>query len=482
MKLTSSKDAVASVRAGVLIFPVFEGDLVSRSPLKEIEKALPGTAAALESGRIASLPNETTFWPGGDLNCDGVLFVGAGKRAEANTDVMRRVYGTAARSLRKKASSAAAVLRSDSHAQVCVEGILVALLQPDLYRSSRSETILSELLVLGSGDVSKAIESGLAIGEATNFCRTLVTMTPNDLTPTTLAAQASDELTPLGVTVKTLKGKELAQFGGLNGVSKGSSEPCVLITMDWAPAKARKSPVLGLVGKGVTFDSGGLSLKPSEGMTWMKGDMAGAAAVIAAMKAIATLKLPIRVKAACPATENMPSGTAIRVGDVLNMYSGKTVEVLNTDAEGRLILADALAWMGEQGVTHMANAATLTGSVSVALGPVCMGVMGRPDSWVDKVLRACRKAGEPAWPLPVYAEYGEALKSEVADIKNIGGRAGGTITAAKFLEAFVPDEIPWAHLDIAGVAWDDGKAFRAKGASGVAVRSFVQLAQDLSKA
>jgi leucyl aminopeptidase len=249
----------------------------------------------------------------------------------------------------------------------------------------------------------------------------------------------------------------------LLGVAQGSDEPPVLITATYEPPRARRSTVLGLVGKGVTFDSGGLSLKPAEAMTWMKGDMAGAAAVIGALRAIAELKLPITVKAVIPATENMPSGKAIRVGDVITLHSGKTAEILNTDAEGRLILADALSWLAGQGVTHLVDAATLTGAIVIGLGHTTIGVMGRPDAWVNRVCAAARKGGERAWPLPMYPEYKEQIRSDIADMKNIGGRPAGSITAAWFLAESVPADIPWAHLDIAGTAWKSGAD---KGATG----------------
>ncbi len=283
-----------------------------------------------------------------------------------------------------------------------------------------------------------------------------------------------------GLTAKVFDFKEVQKRGMklLQAVGQGSDRKPCMVHMSWTPPNAKGRLVF--VGKGITFDSGGLSLKPSEGMDWMKADMAGGAAVVAAMKAIAELKVPLRVLAAVPATENMPSGKATRVGDVLRMYSGKTAEVMNTDAEGRLILHDALAWMAEQGATHMADAATLTGAMMIALGHVAFGVMGRPESWVNKVVQAARRGGEKAWSLPLYADYREQLKSDIADMKNVGGRPGGSITAGWFLAEAVPEGVEWAHLDIAGTAWQDAKPYRASGATGSAVATFVQLAQDLA--
>ncbi|HVL80872.1 MAG TPA: leucyl aminopeptidase [Actinomycetota bacterium] len=483
MEIKATKGNPTDVAADVLVVPLFTDDAVNRGPLKDIDRALDGALGpAIERGEVQGKANEVAVWPAGGLQSDRVLFVGAGAKREADVEAMRRAYGTAARRVKGAYESVALLLRNDTHARSAVEGFLTGAYEPDLLKAERKESRVRSVTVVGAEDVRRQAEAGRIVGESVNWARELVTLPPNDMTPTALADAATETLVPLGVKVEVLTGDQLARFGGLRGVAQGSSEPPVLITMSWEPGRARKGTTLGLVGKGVTFDSGGLSLKPSEGMETMKADMAGAAAVLAAMRAIAALKLPVRVRAACPATENMPSGTATRVGDVLRMYSGKTVEVLNTDAEGRLILADALAWLAEQGVTHMADAATLTGAVQIALGNVAFGVFGRPDRWVDQVLRSARASGERAWPLPLYPEYREQLRSDVADVKNVGGRPGGAITAATFLAGFVPDEIPWAHLDIAATAWQDAKPYRAKGATGSAVRTFVQLASDLASA
>ncbi len=481
MEIRHSKVAVGKAEADVLIVPLYDGEEAGRGPLKEIDRAMDGRLGeALERGELRGKLYEINPLPGTGTGCRLVYAVGAGKREDVDADRMRRVYGAAARAVRRRFASIAVVLRSDTHAQAAVEGVVLADFEPDLHRSERTPGRLEQVTVLSGKDLRRAIAAGQAVGDGVNLARTLVTEPPNELTPRRLAERAVEALTPLGVEVEVLEGKRLERFGGLRGVAQGSNEPPVLISATWNPARARKAPVLGLVGKGVTFDSGGLSLKPSEGMTWMKGDMAGAAAVIGALQAIATLKVPVAVRAAIPATENMPSGTATRVGDVLKLYSGKTAEILNTDAEGRLILHDALAWLGEQGVTHLVDAATLTGAVEIALGKVTIGVMGRPDAWVNKVVGASRKGGEKAWPLPLYPEYREQIRSEVADIKNVGGRAAGTITAGWFLAESVPDDLPWAHLDIAGVAWDDKKPFRAPGATGAGTAAFIRLAQDLA--
>jgi leucyl aminopeptidase len=284
-----------------------------------------------------------------------------------------------------------------------------------------------------------------------------------------------------GLTCRVLGAGELArlQMGGLLGVARGSQEPPRLILLEYR-GRGRGGPHLGLVGKGITFDSGGISIKPAENMGAMKGDMAGAAAVIGAMTAMARLRMPLRVTGVIPATENLPSGTALKPGDVLRMMSGTTVEVVNTDAEGRLVLADALHLARRRGVTHLVDAATLTGACVVALGSVHSGAFATDGTLLDAVMAAGRVAGEKIWPLPLDPDYDELIKSEVAEVKNSGGRKGGAITGAKFLQRFVGDT-PWVHLDIAGtVDADKEKGYQPRGATGVMVRTFVGLAERLA--
>jgi leucyl aminopeptidase len=265
-------------------------------------------------------------------------------------------------------------------------------------------------------------------------------------------------------------------MGALLGVAQGSTNPPFLVVIKYHPAAAAGTDHLALVGKGVTFDTGGISIKPSEGMEKMKYDMAGAAAVIGAMRAIARLKPSIPVTAYVPTVENMVNGNAQRPGDIVKALSGKTIEVLNTDAEGRLILADAITFANRNGATHIVDAATLTGAIGIALGHYNVGAFTNDQGFLDRVLAASRLAGEKTWQLPMDEEYKDYLKSAYADLPNIGGRYGGSITAAWFLREFA-DPTPWVHLDIASTAWlDDGKAWLSKGPTGVAVRSFVQLA------
>ncbi len=282
------------------------------------------------------------------------------------------------------------------------------------------------------------------------------------------------------MSVDVLDEHRLEQLGMglLLGVARGSSEPPRLVAMRYEPAGAPPAPVLGLVGKGITFDTGGISIKPADGMERMKDDMAGGAAVACAMRAIARLRAPIRVVGVVPATENMPGGRAIKPGDVLKSASGKTVEVINTDAEGRLILGDGLWYARQLGATHLVDVATLTGACVVALGKITSGLFGTPASWVEDVRRAAGRAGDRVWPMPLHDEYFDQLKSEIADMTNTGGRPAGSITAAMFLKEFTGG-LPWAHLDIAGTAWaEEAKPYLPKGPSGVGVRTLAELALD----
>jgi len=298
------------------------------------------------------------------------------------------------------------------------------------------------------------------------------------LTPRVFADRSAALAADAGVGVEVLDERAIEGLGMglLMGVARGSAEPPRLIVLRYEPAGAAEGPVLGLVGKGITFDTGGISLKPADGMERMKDDMAGGAAVVCAMRAIARLGAPMRVVGVVPTTENMPGERAIKPGDVLRSASGKSVEVVNTDAEGRLILADALWHARRLGATHLVDVATLTGACIVALGRVASGLFGGPEWWVERVRETALAAGDRVWPLPIYDEYLDQLRSEIADFGNSGGRPAGAATAAMFLRQFTGD-LPWAHMDIAGTAWmDEAKPHQPKGATGVAVRTLAELA------
>jgi leucyl aminopeptidase len=333
----------------------------------------------------------------------------------------------------------------------------------------------------GGPHLEAAAERGRIIAEAQNFAREMANEPPNRLTPLALAEYARGMAEEFGLEYEALDRDRMAQLGmgSLLGVAIGSAEPPVLIVLRYRPATGlADSAHLGLVGKGVTFDTGGISIKPADGMEKMKYDMAGGAAMIGAMRALAQLKPAIPVTALIPAVENMPGSRAQRPGDIVTSLSGKTIEVINTDAEGRLILADAITYAQRLGCTHLVDAATLTGAVVVALGHYNVGLFANDDALRERVLLAARAEGEKMWHMPLDDEYKDYLKNAYADISNVGGRYGGAVTAAMFLKEFA-DPTPWVHLDIAGTAWlDEGKPFLAKGPTGVPLRTMVRLAMD----
>jgi leucyl aminopeptidase len=367
-------------------------------------------------------------------------------------------------------------------ARAAVEGAIVADYDSDTYRSDRKDRSMENVTLLAPGGAAESVyksglEEGVIVAESQNFARALINEPGNVLTPTEFGRRAAAMAKENGLACEvdsTDKLKEL-KMGAFLGVAQGSAEPPALIVLRYEPADAPKDgPVLGLVGKGITFDTGGISIKPADNMEKMKYDMAGGAAMIGAMRAIAQLKPKVRVVAVICSTENMPGGKAYKPGDVLTAMSGKTIEIINTDAEGRLVLADGLHYAQQLGATHLINAATLTGAVAVALGQINAGVFTNSDEEYGHFVKATEQSGERFWRLPTEDDYRESIVSQIGDIKNTGGRYGGAVTAAMFLKEFVGDT-PWLHLDIASTAWnDDAKAWIASGPTGIAVRSITE--------
>jgi leucyl aminopeptidase len=416
-----------------------------------------------------------------------VLVVGAGRRTDYTTERARRVAltaGLAARQRRQGRIAIVAGIGADAaFVQALVEGLVLAAFDGDTYKTGErdggpmaSATVAVER---ATPELTAGLERGIVLGAASNAARALANEPGNVLTPRIFADRAGALARAAGLQVDILDEQaiEALGMGLLLGVARGSAEPPRLIVIRHDPPGVSDGPVLALVGKGITFDTGGISIKPADGMDRMKDDMAGGAAVVSAMCAIAELRAPIRVVGIVPTTENMPGGRAMKPGDVLRGASGKTVEVLNTDAEGRLVLGDAL-WYARThcGATHLVDVATLTGACVVALGRITSGLFGTPSWWVDLVRDTGDRAGDRLWPLPLHDEYAEQIRSEIADMANVGGRPAGAITAAMFLKEFT-DGLPWVHLDIAGTAWvDEPRPYLPKGATGVAARTLAELA------
>jgi leucyl aminopeptidase len=417
------------------------------------------------------------------------LLVGAGRSGEFTSDRLRRIATTAGlyarqRHIKRLAfAPGASTIPTAVAAQVIAEGACLANFDGGSYKTNTDRWGWLEQVEISLPDGLKAqtaVERGRVLGEFTNQARSFSNEPGNALTPRVFADRAEAIATAAGLSVDVLDEKRIAalKMGLLLGVARGSHEPPRLVVMRHEPKNALADVVLAFVGKGITFDTGGISIKPAQDMDRMKDDMSGGAAAICALAAIARLNVPVRCMAVVPMTENMPGGRAVKPGDVLTSAEGKTVEVLNTDAEGRLILGDALWYARELGATHLVDLATLTGACVVALGKTTTGLFGVPTAWVEQVHRASDRAGDRSWPMPTFDDYKELFKSEIADFSNTGGRPAGAITAALFLKEF-SGSLPWVHLDIAGTAWaEDAKPYQPKGATGVGVRTLVELALD----
>jgi leucyl aminopeptidase len=446
-----------------------------------------GAADLYESGEIAGKALEfTLLHNAAGVAARRVLIAGAGKAEKFDPAELRKLAGGAVRllkgkSIRRIALALDADYSTAAFVQAAVEGALLGDFEPDCHKTNHDKKSVDEFSIVVAGDapgLDDALALGRTIADAQNFTRDLVNEPSNLLAPRHLAEAARAMAAEAGLECEVLEKAALEdlKMGALLGVAQGSAEPPCLIVIRYRPATQVGEAHLGLVGKAVTFDTGGISIKPSEGMEKMKYDMAGGAAMIGVMRALAQLKPSIPVTAYIPAVENMPGSRAQRPGDIVTTLSGKTVEVLNTDAEGRLILADALTYARRQGCTHLVDAATLTGAIVVALGHLNVGLFASDDAMRDRVLGSAKSVGDRMWPMPLEDDYKDYLKSAFADIPNIGGRWGGAITAAIFLKEFAEDT-PWVHLDIAGTAWlDDGKPYLAKGPSGVPVRTLIHLA------
>lgn len=496
------------IAAGALIAFHREGDSSLSGALIEADRALDGLLSqALSSGEFkgqyGQVFSTSTL---GKFPADRLIIVGLGKQADITMDRARGAAAIACKALRKAKAESGAIFVEDplfgdidarGLAQAVAEGALLGLYDFNKYKTADKDNSHPRELVLliSPGEpaeveaanlesVRRAVSVGRCLADATNLARDMINEPANVMTPIRMCEVATEVAQQWGLECTCLDREQMEAMGmgSLLGVAQGSHQPPRFIVLRYKGGrKAKGKPHPGFVGKGVTFDSGGIDLKPGEHMELMKGDMSGGAAVIAAMRAIGELKPPIDVTGIVPAVENMPSGEASRPGDILRAMSGKTIEVISTDAEGRLILADALAYARREKLSPLVDIATLTGACAIALGPFYTGAFTNNQHLLDQLLRVAKEAGERIWPMPMDPDYKDLIKSDVADMKNVGGREGGAITAALFLAEFAEDT-PWVHLDIAATAQSgEERAYQPKGAAGAAVRTLVGLALALAE-
>jgi leucyl aminopeptidase len=497
MKVLVKKGRLVEIADHAICFGVFRDQKKLSGELKELDSMLSGAISdILKAGDFSGKLNQITLiYTKGKIKSKRVILVGLGKKEKFDTDKIRQAAGTVckkARELKIKSFSSEVYggkqrkFSLQDSSQALAEGAFLANYQLADYKTVDREDLfeVEEFTIVDGDRVNiPKIQRGAKLGEVfswgTNLARDLINHPANVINPTKLAQLAVNlsKEHKFKCNVLSLDDIKKLKMGALLGVAQGSNQPPKFIILEHVPERKRGGTVV-LVGKGITFDSGGISLKPSMKMEEMKADMSGAAAVLAAVSGAARLNVPVHLVGLIPATENLPSGTAQRPGDILTSYSGKTIEVINTDAEGRLILADALAYANKFEPQAIVDIATLTGACVVALGHVGAGMMGNNENLKRKIMNASQKTGEKLWELPLWEEYDEQIKSDLADVKNTGGRPAGTITAAMFLKKFV-GEYPWVHLDIAGMDLEEkGKPYIPKGAVGFGVRLFLQFLRD----
>jgi len=490
---------IARVKAGAIIVYFFEGMEHLDGDIANIDSVLDGAISELVSqGEIRGKLNEVTIIHSlGKLPAARVVIAGLGKKPELSVDRVRGAVAVTCRHLQQKKVDTVATIAPgagiggitpEKAAQAVTEGAILGVYSFRKHITKEAESGEIKELTIATADEAKLTSlkegsyKGRVLAEATNLARDMTNEPANFMTPGHMAEIAARlaETHQLELTVLEREQMQELGMGGLLGVAQGSRQPPKFITLRYQGRDANEVDI-ALVGKGITFDSGGISIKPSENMEEMKGDMAGGAAVMAALSAIARLKPGINVAAIIPATENLPGGSALKPGDIITAMNGKTIEIISTDAEGRLILADALAYANKLEAKSVVDVATLTGSIKVALGEIYTGALGNNQGLMDKVIAAGADAGEPIWQMPMPEEYKEQIKSDVADIKNVGGKYAGSITAAQFLAEFVGDT-PWVHLDIGGTDLSEKeRGYLVKGATGVPVRTLVNLVLSLAE-
>ncbi len=494
MQIRTAQDAPGTVRTGALVVPVFSDGELS-GPAKAIDTALDGAIAdVLASGEIKGKLCELALIHAKGQPFQRVLVVGLGESAKFEPSMLARYAGAAVRYLgRRNVAEIAVALPPQAAANpvacasFAAEGAISGSFEttsyqekPDKRMAVTSTTLLSH--GLDPAAVETGANRGTIVGDAVNLARRFALTPANDMTPTHLANEATKIAKEVGIAIDVLdEARARAEkMGSFLSVAQGSAQPPKFIVMTYKGDPSSKE-LLALVGKGITFDTGGISLKPPDRMEEMKYDMSGGAGTIAAMYAIGKLKPKLNVVAIVPATENMPGGKATKPGDIVTAMNGKTIEVINTDAEGRLVLCDALCYAQKLGATKIVDTATLTGACVIALGHAASAVVGNNDAFIEQFVAVSKPTGERYWPMPLYDDYTSAMKSDIADLKNTGGRPAGTLTAGAFLKAFVDEKTPWLHLDIAGTAYlDNESAWQAKGPTGTPVRAFVSLVETLA--
>jgi len=494
MQVFLSADAPMSVGTGALVVPFFS-DAPLEGAAKEIDAALGGVIAdALDSGETRGKFGEVVLAYAKGQPYRRVLAISLGKPSSFEPNLLSRYAGTAVRYLgRRNVDKIAVALPPQARGQeaACAafvaEGAIAGAFETTLYQEKPERKLATEdVAILSHGfdaaELERGVARGTAIGEAVNLARRLALTPANDMTPARMADEATAVAKKTGLEIDVLDEERARRegMGSFLSVAQGSSQPPKFIVLRYNGDPSSKE-LLALVGKGITFDTGGISIKPAERMEEMKYDMSGGAGVIAAMSALAALKPKLNVVGIVPATENMPGGKATKPGDIVKAMNGKTIEVINTDAEGRLILADGLCYAKKLGATKIVDAATLTGACVIALGHAASAAVTNDDAFGAEFLAAAKPTGERYWQMPYYDDYTGQMKSEIADLKNTGGRAAGTLTAAAFLREFV-DDTPWVHLDIAGTAYlDNESAWQAKGPTGTPVRAFLALVESLAR-
>lgn len=494
MKFYCTSTRLVDTPSEVLIVNYFEDEKGERSALKELNQTLSNSIKDSLENSKGKLFESHLIHTHEKIRAKNIFLVGSGKKEKFDQSTLSKMISYCIKALGPKgykhvAFSIESSLNQEISLPTIVSSSIVGTFDTEIHKAKDEDTHQIEeigiVLAKDPANSAELLELGKREGEAINWARTLVAQPSNILTPATMVKEAEKLAKEFGFGIEVLTEDQAAKkgMGAFASIARGSEENGFMVTLEYSPQKSSKTK-LGLVGKGVTFDSGGLSIKPSDKMDDMKMDMAGSASVLGVMRMVGYLQPQIGIVAVLPITENLPSGKAVKPGDVVRAMNGKSIEINNTDAEGRVVLSDALLYAQEKGATHLIDLATLTGAVIVALGNQVSGLMGNNKDLTDLVLDSSREVGEPMWELPLFDLYNDLLKSGIADYSNVpSSRQAGAIAGGMFLKEFVNKDIPWVHLDIAGTAWLEGdKPYMAKGATGVGIKTLLNVIKKLEKA